>query len=113
MPDDGNVFSADPDQVKLGGLNLEHISEIAKSIYGDLRIHIDKYPDLSGDGGDDISKSLKANYVKAANSCLSFVSDLADLLETHGGKTFNLGGLFNDMNTTSTDQAAGGHNGRR
>jgi hypothetical protein len=110
MPDDnGNVFSADPDEVKLGGLNLGHISTVATSIYQDLSNEITKYPNLGGDGSDDISKSLKLNYEEPAKDCLSFVRDLADLVETHGGKTVQLGDLFDDVNTTSSDQAGGIH----
>jgi hypothetical protein len=107
--DDGTVFSADPDEVKLGGLNLEHISTLAGTIYGDLFNTVDRYPDLGGDGSDDISKSLKLNYVEPAKDCLSFVRHLADLLDTHGDKTFQLGGLFDDVNQTSSDQAGGIH----
>jgi hypothetical protein len=109
MPDDddGNVFSADINGVKLGGLNLGHIGTVATSIYQDLSNEITKYPHLGGDGSDDISKSLKLNYEEPAKDCLSFVRDLSELIENHGGKTFQLGDLFDDMNTNSTDQAGG------
>ena len=114
MPDDdGNVFSADPDEVKLGGLNLGHISTVATSIFQDLSNEITKYPHLGGDGSDDISKSLKANYEEPAKDCLSFVRDLAELLETHGDKTTALGDLFDDVNTTSTEQSGGSHGRKR
>jgi hypothetical protein len=109
MPDgdDGTVFSADIDGVRFGGVKLERLSTILGSIAGDLRIPLNKYPDLSGDGDDDISKALKARYKPAEEGGLSFLDGLGDLLDIHGNKTYSLGGLFDDVNTTSTDQAGG------
>jgi|tagenome__1003787_1003787.scaffolds.fasta_scaffold20858230_3 hypothetical protein len=104
-------FSADIAALERGGVNIKHLATLAASIYGDLFNVTDKYgKNLGGNG--DIGKSLEKNYYPSADASLRFLKDLKDLVDTHGGKTIALGGLFGDVNTTATGEA-GNYTGHR
>ncbi|MDN3359678.1 hypothetical protein [Actinomadura sp. DC4] len=106
MADDGNVFSADIPELLDGAPKIEHFSTIMNDIYTNLSQTLDRNP-LDESGGDDISKSLKANYEPPKDACLEFLRNVKELAKNHSDDLGNMGNLFNDMNTDNTNQAVG------
>ncbi|GLY83557.1 hypothetical protein [Actinoallomurus iriomotensis] len=108
MADDG-TFSVDIEELRRGGVDIEHLATLAATIYGDLHNVTSKYGRRLG-GNGDTQKAFEANYYPAAEDSEGFLRDLKDLVDTHGGKTILLGGLFGDVNdTTITESGSGGH----
>jgi hypothetical protein len=106
MPDDENIFSADIPEILNGVPKIEHFGKIMDDIYSNLYNTLDQNP-LDDSGGDDISKSLLANYDPAKKGGLEFLRNLKNLAEGHGNALGNLGSIFRDMNQNNTDQAGG------
>lgn len=107
MAESDGVFGADIPAVREGGQKFKHLSTLALTIFGDLHNTTSKYPDLGGNG--DIGKAFTTNYYPAADASLKFLSGVKDLVDTHGGKTLNLGTLLGDVHTTTTTEAGPGH----
>src|SRR4051794_14759514 len=97
-------FSADIAALERGGVNIKHLATLAESIYGDLFNVTDKYGKSLG-GNGDIGNALEKNYYPSADASLQFLKDLKDLVDTHGGKTSELGSLFGHVDTTATGEA--------
>jgi hypothetical protein len=106
MPDDGNIFSADINELLNGAPKIEHFSTIMGDIYGNLFNTLEQNP-LDDSGGDDTSKALKKNYDPAKVDCLDFLRNLKELSLNHSQNLGNLGNLFDNMNQNNTDQAGG------
>jgi hypothetical protein len=99
-------FSVDIDALERGGVNIRRLAEIAGNIFADLDHVTGKYGrNLGGNG--DVGESFAKNYWPGADASLQFLSDLKDLVDTHGGKTLDLGHYFDDVDVTTTDQANG------
>jgi hypothetical protein len=108
MADDGTL-SVDVEELRRGGVNIDHLATLAATIYGDLHRVTSKYGRRLG-GTGDTQKSFEANYYPAAEASEDFLRGLADLVDTHGGKTIELGDLFGGVNDTTISQAGGsGH----
>jgi hypothetical protein len=108
MADDDGTFSVDIDALERGGVNVKHLASLAASIYGDLFNLTDKYGHTLG-GNGDVGKSFETNYYPGADASLQFLRDLKDLVDTHGGKVIDLGGLFGNVDDTTIDESHGGH----
>ena len=105
MPD-GNIFSADIPEVLNGAPKIEHFSKIMGDIYANLFNTLQQNP-LDETGGDDISKSLLANYDPAKEALMEFLKNLKDLSEGHSELLQSLGNLFEGMNLDNTNEAGG------
>jgi hypothetical protein len=108
MADDGTL-SVDIDALERGGVRLQELGAAWKKIHGALSAIQDGHQ-LGGDG--PIGNSFNASYYPAADAAMEFVNGLGDLVDTHGGKTKDLGTLFDDVNTATIGEA-GGHSGGR
>jgi hypothetical protein len=108
MASGDGTFSVDIEALERGGVNIKHLATLAATIYGDLFNVTDKYGHNLG-GNGDVGKSFETNYYPGADASLQFLRDLKDLVDTHGGKTIDLGNLFGNVDETTTDQANGGH----
>lgn len=106
MADDG-TFSVDIEALRRGGVDIEHLSTLIRSIDGDLRNITRKYGRRLG-GNGDTQKAFEANYYPAAEESENFLLGIVNLVDTHGGKTIELGDLFGDVDDTTTTEA-GGH----
>jgi hypothetical protein len=103
-------FSVDIAALERGGVNIKHLATLVSSIYGDVFNTTNEHGrTMAGDG--KIAESLEPYFQSAAES-LKFLKGLNDLVDTHGGKTIELGDLFGDVNNTATGEA-GGNTGHR
>jgi hypothetical protein len=110
MADDGTL-SVDIDSLQRGGVRLQELGAAWKKIHGALSAVQDEYGhQLGGDG--PIGNSFNASYYPGADAAMEFLDGLGDLVDTHGGKTKDLGDLFNDVNTATTEEAGGRSGGR-
>ena len=103
MPDD-DTLSVPVEDLKRGGVRLEELGASWRNIYGTLSAKKDQYGDrLGGDG--PIGAEFNKNYYPAADALMKVFKGIGDLVDTHGGKTKDLGALFEDVNNATTDEA--------
>lgn len=110
MADDENLLSVNFDELGQGGDRLKHISQIAGELCKMVRDGTDGR-DLGGNG--DIGRLFRAFYYPAAKAGNEFLAGIAAMLGFHGNKTTRLGGMFGDVNDTTTNEASGGTGHRR
>jgi hypothetical protein len=105
MADNGDVFAADIDALNRYKGDLEQLRTIIASITDGVVPLLAKYPDLGGNG--DIGKSFDKNYTPNAKDAVEFLNGLNEKMNGDFTKTSGLPDLFDDVNTSSTNQAGG------
>jgi hypothetical protein len=111
MPDgdeSGGDFAVDIDALENGGVRIKEISGIVAEIQTNIEA---VHPEDGFNGGSDIEKALRDNYLPAAHATIEFFGGLRDLVGLHGDNVLNLSTLAHDVNSAAADEARGG--GRR
>ncbi|GLY28943.1 hypothetical protein [Kineosporia sp. NBRC 101731] len=102
MADD--IFAADPKAVIKGGQMLAD----TQNRVSEMRIMLNTRHSSVEIGDDSISQSLKKVYEPAAEQLFQMLAALGSLLTGHGEGTVDMGGIFDQANTTATSVASNG-----
>ena len=109
MADSGS-FGADPEELKKAGIDITKLAGINERIQHDLVTTLNAYQGPALGTGGDITESLLENYVPGAKAGVTFLGQVASLLESHGlltGDVGNVTGGADDDATTITNGRKG------
>jgi uncharacterized protein YukE len=105
---DGDL-SVDFDDLERGGARIKGAASSTAHSKSYMEANIFQYGRSLG-GNGSVGASFE-QYYQAADAARQFVDGLAELLDTHGSKTKDLGDLFSQVNDATITEAGG--EGRR
>ncbi|MGW3290756.1 hypothetical protein ACWDR3_39595 [Streptomyces sp. NPDC001002] len=114
MPD-GNLFAANPDDIKQGGHITDQLAEIAANIYKNYNhFYIDWNSDSNpiGERGDPSVDALANNYSPAYNDEVQALGQVIDAIRSASDLTTQSGVNFNLTQQDALDQINSVKSGR-